>query len=231
MSAGATARSRQADPVQWPRPDDDPAGSAAERAARRSLARTRPAQAILSAADDCLRELGLRTSITDIANAAGVSRPTVYRYFADRDQILLELGLRSVENFMQYALREVRDLPSPRKRLVMAVCLLTQGRPQGSRLATFRDDQVRRAVYELVSRSPAYYDLVRGYLEPLLHDIPELDLRARPQTVDEVIELVVRLVLSVPLLSGALTRPESSYEFIDRYLAGAVYAESGDGST
>ena len=221
MTVSATARSQHVRPVQWPRPPEDPTRT--ELATRRAAARTKPGRAILSAAEDCFRQLGLRTSLTDIANAAGVSRPTVYRYFADRDQILLELGLRSVENFMEYALREVRDLPSPRKRLVTAVFLLIQGRPAASRLPTFRDEDVRRAVYQLVSRSPAYYDLVRGYLEPMLQEIAELRLDERPETVDEVIELVLRLVLSVPLLSGALTQPESGYEFLDRYLAGALF--------
>src|SRR4051812_44758041 len=43
---------------------------------------------ILDAAGKCFAERGVaRTSIGDIARAAGCSRPTVYRYFDDRDAL------------------------------------------------------------------------------------------------------------------------------------------------
>jgi AcrR family transcriptional regulator len=47
---------------------------------------------ILAAAERCVDRHGIRkTTIDDIASEVGLSRPSVYRYFADRDDLLIEL--------------------------------------------------------------------------------------------------------------------------------------------
>jgi AcrR family transcriptional regulator len=67
--------------------------------ARRSRSQpTAPASApdarerILAAAERCIDRHGIRkTTMDDIACEVGVSRPSVYRFFADRDDLLVEL--------------------------------------------------------------------------------------------------------------------------------------------
>ena len=50
---------------------------------------------ILAAAERCIDRHGIRkTTMDDIASEVGLSRPSVYRYFADRDDLLLELVTR-----------------------------------------------------------------------------------------------------------------------------------------
>jgi AcrR family transcriptional regulator len=50
---------------------------------------------ILTAAERCIDRHGIRkTTIDDIASEVGLSRPSVYRYFADRDDLLIELNIR-----------------------------------------------------------------------------------------------------------------------------------------
>jgi AcrR family transcriptional regulator len=47
---------------------------------------------ILAAAERCIDRHGIRkTTMDDIASEVGLSRPSVYRYFADRDDLLVEL--------------------------------------------------------------------------------------------------------------------------------------------
>ncbi|WP_172827779.1 TetR/AcrR family transcriptional regulator [Mycobacterium colombiense] len=47
---------------------------------------------ILAAAERCIDRHGIRkTTMDDIASEVGLSRPSVYRYFADRDDLLIEL--------------------------------------------------------------------------------------------------------------------------------------------
>jgi AcrR family transcriptional regulator len=51
-----------------------------------------PRARVLQAAEACIMRHGIRkTTMEDIANEAGMSRPTVYRYFADRDDLLIAL--------------------------------------------------------------------------------------------------------------------------------------------
>jgi AcrR family transcriptional regulator len=57
---------------------------------------------ILAAAERCIDRHGIRkTTMDDIASEVGLSRPSVYRYFADRDDLMIELisrhGLALVE--------------------------------------------------------------------------------------------------------------------------------------
>jgi AcrR family transcriptional regulator len=66
--------------------------------------RTRPVESastddarerILAAAERCIERHGIRkTTMDDIASEVGLSRPSVYRYFADRDDLLIELNIR-----------------------------------------------------------------------------------------------------------------------------------------
>jgi AcrR family transcriptional regulator len=47
---------------------------------------------ILAAAERCIDRYGIRKTTTDdVACEVGLSRPSVYRYFADRDDLLIEL--------------------------------------------------------------------------------------------------------------------------------------------
>src|SRR6201993_2975747 len=50
---------------------------------------------ILAAAERCIDRHGIRkTTMDDVASEVGLSRPSVYRYFADRDDLLIELITR-----------------------------------------------------------------------------------------------------------------------------------------
>jgi AcrR family transcriptional regulator len=50
---------------------------------------------ILAAAERCIDRHGIRkTTMDDIASEVGLTRPNVYRYFADRDDLLIELITR-----------------------------------------------------------------------------------------------------------------------------------------
>jgi AcrR family transcriptional regulator len=57
---------------------------------------------ILAAAERCIDRHGIRkTTMDDIASELGVSRPNVYRYFADRDDLLVELITRHVREWRE----------------------------------------------------------------------------------------------------------------------------------
>jgi AcrR family transcriptional regulator len=63
-----------------------------------------PRERILAAAERCIDRHGIRkTTIDDIASEVGLSRPSVYRYFADRDDLLIELIARHVRALINQA--------------------------------------------------------------------------------------------------------------------------------
>jgi AcrR family transcriptional regulator len=72
-----------------------PAGSASTDDAR---------ERILAAAERCIDSHGIRkTTMDDIASEVGLSRPSVYRYFADRDDLLIELNVRHARAMLNRA--------------------------------------------------------------------------------------------------------------------------------
>jgi AcrR family transcriptional regulator len=63
---------------------------------------------ILRAAERCFAAYGpSRTTMIDVAREAGVSRPTVYRYFRDRDAVVIEVVVRRLRAALDYAARVI----------------------------------------------------------------------------------------------------------------------------
>ena len=57
---------------------------------------------ILAAAERCVDRYGIRkTTIDDVACEVGLSRPSIYRYFADRDDLLIELITRRARSLIK----------------------------------------------------------------------------------------------------------------------------------
>jgi len=71
---------------------------ASQPAAGRPALQQRVAAAILEAAASVLAAHGERGSMTDVAEAAGVARATVYRYFPSRQSLLEELAALAVRS-------------------------------------------------------------------------------------------------------------------------------------
>src|ERR1700738_3964881 len=70
---------------------------------------------ILAAAERCIDRHGIRkTTMDDVACEVGLSRPSVYRYFADRDDLLIELITRHARALLARARKSIsrqRSLP------------------------------------------------------------------------------------------------------------------------
>jgi AcrR family transcriptional regulator len=70
---------------------------------------------ILAAAERCIDRHGIRkTTMDDVACEVGLSRPSVYRYFTDRDDLLVELITRHARALLDRARKSISrqsDLP------------------------------------------------------------------------------------------------------------------------
>jgi AcrR family transcriptional regulator len=56
---------------------------------------------VLDAAEECLRRFGAAdTTMEDIAETAGMSRATLYRYFDGRDSVLLGVAGRDIDRYL-----------------------------------------------------------------------------------------------------------------------------------
>ena len=77
---------------------------------------------ILAAAERCIDRHGIRkTTMDDIASEAGLSRPSMYRYFADRDDLLIELITRHARALLGRARKSISRQSSLPDQLVQTV--------------------------------------------------------------------------------------------------------------
>ena len=77
---------------------------------------------ILSAAERCIDRHGIRkTTMDDVACEVGLSRPNVYRYFADRDDLLIELITRHARALVDRAGKSISRQGSLADQIVETV--------------------------------------------------------------------------------------------------------------
>jgi AcrR family transcriptional regulator len=79
---------------------------------------------ILEAADDCFTTYGIsKTTMDDVARRAQVSRATVYRYFSDRESLMLESIRRRSRRTMAPARARLMRWGTFAERLEEGICI------------------------------------------------------------------------------------------------------------
>src|ERR1700679_626022 len=82
---------------------------------------------ILAAAERCIDRHGIRkTTMDDVASEVGLSRPSVYRYFADRDDLLIELITRHARALLDRARKPISRQGSLGAQIVEAVLYVAE---------------------------------------------------------------------------------------------------------
>src|ERR1700761_4177390 len=77
---------------------------------------------IVAAAERCIDRHGIRkTTMDDVACEVGLSRPSVYRYFADRDDLLIELITRHARALLDRARKSIARQSSLPDQIVESI--------------------------------------------------------------------------------------------------------------
>jgi len=71
------------------------------------------ARRIIGAAVDLVAETGSAISLADVANALGIIRQTVYRYFPTADALMRAVAIASVDDFLDRLAEHVRGIHDP----------------------------------------------------------------------------------------------------------------------
>lgn len=203
----------------------------AEAPSSREDARRRLAEA----ARACITRSGLaKTTLDDVATEANVSRQTVYRYFADRDELLLagvlaELEATQTPDPSERMARAARTPADAVASLVEGVVHLLTGiaaSPVLSTLLTTEGDTVRATI---AGASTELFHLYADELRPWLALGQEAGLLRADVRPDEIAELVLRLTLSLLTTDGPVARdPDAVRSYLLTFLTPAL---AGRGST
>jgi AcrR family transcriptional regulator len=123
----------------------------------------------MDAAETCFDKYGIgKTTMDDIAKMAGVSRPTVYRHFDDRDTLILAVVMRRSRQLIERAQKFIRKHSTFEEQLVEGLLFMVDK----GRKDPFVGLLVRPAhmdlVNEVVAGSAAAVDLAYEMWEPIL---------------------------------------------------------------
>ena len=81
-------------------------------------------ETILAAARESVLQVGVRrTTATEVARRAGISRMTLYRRFGDMDSVLVALLTREIETLLTELSQQTTTLATARERLVETALL------------------------------------------------------------------------------------------------------------
>jgi AcrR family transcriptional regulator len=167
------------------------------------------AERILDAAGTCFARQGVaRTSIGDIATEAGCSRPTVYRYFSDRDALRQAFMHREARRLSQSVATTIQGIADPAQRVVEAVLVSLRGVRANPVLAAWFTSEDGAATTELAGASPIIASLA-GSLLP--NGEPDGSARA---------QWVVRIILSLLVLPGKNEQEER--QLLERFVVPVV---------
>ena len=158
----------------------------------------------MDAAIACLPRYGLeKTGMRDIAAAAGVTKPTIYTYFASRDELLHSALDRAGRALGARLIANSRDFSTPAEQVVEAVLFALREIPNEPGLAVTSASEADGFGSRAALR-PASLAIARQVLGELFTDRPDL-----LEDVDEVAEILIRWMLSLLVLDGPAPRDES----------------------
>ncbi|NQZ95854.1 MAG: TetR/AcrR family transcriptional regulator [Myxococcales bacterium] len=158
----------------------------------------------MDAAIACLQRYGLeKTGMSDIAAAAGVTKPTIYTYFASRDELLHSALDRAGRALGERLIANSRDFSTPAEQVVEAVLFALREIPNEPGLAVTSASEADGFGSRAALR-PASLAIARQVLGELFTDRPDL-----LEDVDEVAEILIRWMLSLLVLDGPAPRDES----------------------
>ncbi|GAA1082085.1 TetR/AcrR family transcriptional regulator [Tsukamurella spumae] len=182
-------------------------------------ARSGATERILDAAADLFAEHGVAAvGMDDIARAAGCSRATLYRYFANRERLRSAYVLREMVRALAHLTARDEATGTPPERLVAVIeSAIAYVRERPALLAWFNSEDF--AVGPVLAENAAALAAAAAHAR-VADDLPEL---ADPQVFDWVVRVIV----------GLLTHPgagtDYEHDLLVRFVGPIVDSRGGAG--
>lgn len=170
---------------------------------------------VVDSAVDCLARLGWeKTTISEVATQAGVSRPTVYAHFRTRDDLFAEVSGRAAQRISERVVAKASETATSGAEFVVEAVVAAvreyRADPSASLVGLVRPGQALAAESVEVSRAA---------LVPLLRWEPQL-----ADELDEVAETVMRFVVSLLVDDGSRHRGDDDLRaYLHRRLVPALH--------
>jgi AcrR family transcriptional regulator len=182
---------------------------------------------LVDAARRCFERFGFeKTSLSDVATEAGVTRRTVYRYFDNTDELLRAAFALAAGGIVERMVTHARNSRNPGERIVDAMVFLCREIPADPQLGPLFSpgrDGARAGISSAVATEVSH-----GALRAVVEAGPnEEGSQLTPREVEELTELILRLLQSFLTDPGPRARSEAELRaFFRRWLLPAIDSRS-----
>ena len=172
--------------------------------------RTAARHHLLEVARDCIARHGFsKVTLSDVAQAAGVTRPTVYRYFESAEELLNAAAVTASGGFLERMRARTMRLDDPVERVVETLVISITEIPEDPYLSElFR---IRDAVSVRAAQQNAF---VANELRLYFGD----RWRGTDRERDELAEVLMRLLQSFVADPGSERDARQLRQFLSRWL-------------
>jgi AcrR family transcriptional regulator len=165
---------------------------------------------LIDAAEACFQRFGVnKTTVEDVAAAAEVSRATVYRYFADRDDLILGVVLREAERFLRRMSARVNRASNFGDGLVDFVAYTVRAVRADANLALLFAPEMAGVTTSLAGASDALFSMVTDFLRPFFEAADEAGQLRAGINLDDAAEWTLRTIMSLLTVDGPRSRTEA----------------------
>jgi AcrR family transcriptional regulator len=124
---------------------------------------------LMDAAEACFDRYGVaKTTMDDIAKMAGVSRPTVYRHFDDRDTLILAVVMKRSRMLIDRAQKYMQKLGSFEEQLVEGVLFLVDKGRKDPFVSLLVSPESMNLANQILGAGTAAVELSYELWEPIL---------------------------------------------------------------
>ena len=170
---------------------------------------------IIEAAIVCVKRWGVeKVNLNDIAKEAGVTRPTVYSYFSNRDEIIQQALLQSAYIFGAKAIKHLQKFETARERTVEAVVYSLKKLPKEPSLALLKNTDMSNIINNNGLSTPEGQLILRSLFQIIL-----IEKSFDDDELDEIAEVTARFMLSLLTIKSPKKRNDKELRgFIERRL-------------
>lgn len=158
--------------------------------------KTKPVrERLLDAAEACLRQFGpQKTSMEDVARAAGMSRATVYRYFENRDALLLGVASRQAASLATEAIGFLGQFDNIGDWLVEGLLYTLREIPKRPVFASLVTSLDSSSASNLLLGSTGLIQIGVNVLHPMFANAKQQGLLRDDVDIDMLIEWLLRVL-------------------------------------
>ncbi len=178
----------------------------------------------MDAAEACFRRYGLlKTTVEDVARAAEVSRATVYRYFGDRDELILGVLRREADRFLERLAAKIDRARRFEDALVTGVLFTVDTVRSDQTLALLFAPETVGITTSVAGASELLFELTSKFLRPRFSLARRAGSLRDDIDLDEAAEWTLRAILSLLSVRPPTPRAEAdSRRFLSTFLVPAL---------